>query len=198
MSTFNAPPLIKVIDANGNPIFSNDSSGVTKIAQQFSGNPWANASGLGDAQSGVTTGAVAPWFFNGTGWDRELTPSIWRTGVATAIGATTIWTPGAGNRIRLQAYKLIVSANAALAAAGILQISIVEAGVGNIWTHAEDIWLPAAAAGTKPSDQWASGWVLLPGNGYKGGAVNNAFQVNLSVALATGQLAIALAGVETA
>jgi hypothetical protein len=153
-----------------------------------------------DAQSLAVTGIVvtsAPAVFNGASWDRARTPNTFKTAQATASGDTALWTPTSGKKFRLMRFKVQVTANAYIAARGVLTIKLRDATTDISLTH--DIYLgqTAIAADTNPNQQpiLETGWIDL-GNGFLSAAANNVLNINLSAALSGGNVRVTCAGTE--
>ena len=119
------------------------------------------------------------------------TPTVFHSAVATAAGNTAVWTPASGKKFRLMRFLLAVTDNATLAAAGVDTISLQDA------TTAIGISLPVFIPATAITGlgAWDTGWIDL-GNGYLSAAANNALNINLGTALATGNAGILVAGTE--
>jgi hypothetical protein len=157
-------------------------------------------------QGGGSSGAALEVFttifggaFSGTanaalqGWSRPRTSTVFKQVSTAATGNTAIWTPGSGNKFRLLKFKIQVTANASLAAAGILTVTLEDAAVALALAH--EWWLPAAA-GASQSLAYDSGWFDLGKFGILSAAANNALNVNLSAALATGAVNVLVCGTE--
>ena len=115
-----------------------------------------------------------------------------KTAVASAAGNTALWTPAAGKSFRLCRYFIQMSENSTLGAAGILTIKLLDGATDlNLTT---DFYVPAAAV-TGIGTEWL-GPVDLGDSGILSAAPNNVLNVNLSVALATGQVRVIAMGTE--
>ena len=90
-------------------------------------------------------------------------------------------------------FKIQVTANATLAAAGMLTIKLLDGstdiGVGHI------VYVPGSALNT--IQDYDSGWIDL-GNGYASTTAANVLNINLSSALATGVVNVVFAGIVSA
>lgn len=120
------------------------------------------------------------------------TPSILKTAQVSAT-STTVWTPAAGKKFRLMGFSIVLSADATLATAGKTVLALVDNATAI--NMAFSFWVPAVAltsvlGTTNPLN------FSLPGNGYLSLGANNALNVTLSVALATGKFSINLVGTE--
>jgi|SRR5579864_1562919 len=147
---------------------------------------------VGGAVAGPFVGAQLLVYNPNTGsFERQRTPSTFKTVVANALGNTIVWTPAVGKRFRLMRYSITVTANASLAVAGLEEITLNDAGAAI--GLAESVALPnAAGAGVALLD---TGWRDI-GNGYVSTAINQSLQVNLGTALATGEVRVNVAGTE--
>jgi hypothetical protein len=158
-------------------------------------NGLVNGSGLVAAVqtvSGYLTGSPA----NGANYSATRTPIIFKTVQATASGNTAVWTPTTGKKFRLMRFKIQLTANATLAAAGVLTVSFQDAttGIGVAQDfYVGQVALTAATALFTVGDE--SGWIDL-GNGYISTAANNVLNVNLSAALASGNIRVFCCGTE--
>lgn len=141
----------------------------------------------GGAFSGTANAALS-------GWSKYRTPTIFKQITATAAGNTAIWTPGSGNKFRLLKFKIQVTANAALAAAGIEVISFQDAAVA-ISGLVHEFWLPAAAGATQ-NLAYDTGWIDLGSFGFLSSTANNVLNLNLGTALSTGLANVIVAGTE--
>lgn len=100
--------------------------------------------------------------------------------------STVIWTPASGQRYRLRAVTLALSANATLAAAGVTTLTLTD-GASGTPILSVPLWLPATALTNTLGALVSS--VLLPANGYLGTAGNSLYAA-LSTALSSGTLAV--------
>jgi hypothetical protein len=140
----------------------------------------------GGAFSGTANAALQ-------GWSRPRTPTVFKQATATALGATALWTPGAGNKFRILKFKIQVTADATLAAAGEQVIELTDAATVLPLTHI--VWIPAAA-GAVLNDEYDSGWIDLGQFGILSAAANNVLNINLGTALATGKVNVIVCGTE--
>jgi hypothetical protein len=129
---------------------------------------------------------------DGSLWQSVRTPSIFKTVTATAVGNTTVWTPAAGKKFRLMRYRIEITNNASLAAAGIETIQLTD-GAGGTVIDAFSAFVNNAAATIMGA--YTSEWMDL-GNGYLSAAANNLLVVNLGTALATGVVRVTAVGTE--
>lgn len=119
------------------------------------------------------------------------TPSVFRTVVAAAAGNTVVWTPAAGKRFRLMRYSIELAGNAAMAAAGIEELTLNDNGAAI--GQGASFFAPAAAGAVLGGV--TTGWRDL-GNGYLSAAINQALQINLGTALTAGEVRVNTAGTE--
>jgi len=125
------------------------------VAEVFSG-----ASG----GSGVAYSPTMPLLYNGVTWDRQRTPSVFRSASGSAA-TNTIWTPATGKKFRLMRYKIEGTANLVITTAGVIPIYLQDGTTpiqGISLLHS--IFLPSTAA-TTLAGAWDSDWIDL-GNGY--------------------------------
>lgn len=136
---------------------------------------------------------AAGYAFNGSTLDKIRTVAVIKSAVATAAGNTAVWTPTAGKKFRLQRFMLVLTDEAARAAAGDttvkFQDAAVDIGIGL------PVYVPAAAIAAPIGAAWSSGWIDL-GNGYLSAAINQVLNVNLSAALTAGTFGVVVAGTE--
>ncbi len=152
-------------------------NGVTSDA--VSGGSYINAGSLG-------------LLFNGTTWDRQRTPTTFKSAATAASGNTAVWTPAASKRFRLLRYKIDVSQDAAQSSGGVITIGLqdntTDLGLS------QSVFVPGTAATTMGSG-WTSGWIDL-GNGKASAAINQNLHVNLSAALTSGTVRVIACGTE--
>ena len=132
--------------------------------------------------------------WNGATFDRLRTPTVFKTVTLTAAGNTALWTPAAGKRFRLMAYSIEVTANAAMAAAGLNEVTLqdVAAAIG----QGCSAWLPAAELTTLAVNIQLSGGMRQLGNGYLSSGINQTLNVNLATALTAGEVRVNAIGTE--
>jgi hypothetical protein len=169
-----------------------------------------NNTALGDNSSnttslgvGVTTAGVLDAFknwvyvslFNGTSWDRQRTPSIFKSATAAASGSTALWTPAAGKKVRLMRFKIQITGDSNIAAATKLTVKLLDAAVDIGVGHIVNIPATATLLATSVNDGYDSGWIILD-NGYLSVLANNVLNINLSSALAGGLVNVIACGTE--
>jgi hypothetical protein len=165
-----------------NQVNENFFSSSTSVNNPLAVGNWA----YGGAFSGTANAALQ-------GWNKARTPTVFTTVQATASGATTVWTPGSGNKWRLLKLYVEVTQNASLAAGAVLTITFLDSAAAI--PIAFDVFVPTTAVTT------AVGAALdvlvdLGQFGILSSTANNTFRVNLSAALATGNVRINAMGVE--
>jgi hypothetical protein len=124
-------------------------------------------------------------------------PYVFKTVQAAGLGDNALWTPAAGKKFRLMRLYVMVPTNCTIAARGVLVIKLrdgtTDTGV------AMDVWLgqtaPVETASNIPPQALDSGWIDL-GIGILSAAANNVLNVNLSAALAAGNVRVMCAGTE--
>ena len=137
---------------------------------------------------------VASSLYNaGSGsYDRQRTPTIFKTAQATASGNTALWTPAGGKKFRLMRFKVQVTDNSATSGGAVISIGLQDSTTDLALTH--DVWLPSAGL-TGAINGWDSGWIDL-GNGKLSAAANNVLNINLSAALSAGNVRVTCCGTE--
>ena len=130
--------------------------------------------------------------FNGATWDRVRTPSVFKTGTATAAGNTAVWTPTAGKKFRLMRYQIEVQEGSTLGAGANDVIKFQDATTDIGFIH--DVFIPAAALATM-GVLYQSGWIDL-GNGILSAAANNVLNINIGTVLTAGGVRVNVAGCE--
>lgn len=112
---------------------------------------------------------------------RTMTTLI--AGSASAVNATTIWTPAAGKRFRLMGFSVSLANTVTTVAGSFASLLDQAAAIFGLFEMA------ATTSGIGYS-------VTFPGNGYLSVAVNNVLRVNLSAALTAGTLRLTVWGTE--
>jgi hypothetical protein len=127
------------------------------------------------------------------GWSKMRTPTVFRTVQATASGNTAVWTPGTGNKFRLLKLFVELTDNGSLASGGVLTINFQDATTSiNI---SFDVFVPTTAVTTVIGDGLEQE-LDLGAFGILSAAANNVLNVNLSSALATGNVRVIAMGTE--
>ena len=160
-----------------------------------------------EISAGVTSGNPGEVFvpvyggaFSGTpnaalqGWSRPRTPTVFKNVTTQTLGATPVWTPGAGNKFRLLGYLIEVSGDASLAAAGILTISLTDAAAVLPFLHR--VYLPVAAPVAPSQVGYSTRPMQLGQFGVLSAAANNVLNVSLSAALTSGAVNVIAFGTE--
>lgn len=183
--------------------FDTVSIGINSAAGVIGDNSTSNATtAIPTVSAAANLTVFAPIYggaFSGTadatrqGWSRPRTPTVFRS-VTTivAAGSTPLWTPAAGNKFRLLRYIIEISANATLAAAGVLTIKLLD-GAGDIAQN-HIAFIPAAAGTLEAIDIIPE--IDLGQFGILSAAANNVLNVNLSAALTAGSIAVLAMGTE--
>jgi hypothetical protein len=176
--------------------------------------PRALATSIGDnltlsgGFSAPNTGSISPFnvgasFYGGAfsgsanatrvAWTKARTSTIFRRLKTAAAGPTALWTPGTGNKFRLLAFKIQITANASLAAGAVVDIALLDAAASLNLEHS--VFIPTAA-GTTIAGAYETGWIDTGYFGSLSALANNVLNVTLSTALATGSVNIVAAGTE--
>jgi hypothetical protein len=125
-------------------------------------------------------------------FERLRTASIFKTVNLFSAGDNTVWTPAAGKRFRLMAYRLVIPGNASIAVANVQNFQLKDQAT--FLGFRDDVFCPAAAGATP--NLFVGPWVLIPGNGYLSLVANNVLFMNMGVAMATAGVVINTAGTE--
>jgi hypothetical protein len=167
--------------------------------QNVNGNVLQIPNSVGASGPLLTEWQIYTGAFTGTpnvalqGFSRPRTPSVFKRVSTVAAGNTAIWTPGAGNKFRLLKYQIEVTANAALAVAGVLTISLFDGAAGDI-AQDHQVFVPGAAGAAFGIDDFID--TDLGQFGILSSAANNVMNVNLSVALTAGTVNVIVMGTE--
>lgn len=135
---------------------------------------------------GLSTGALN-YALDGTNWDRVRGATVFRSAVATAAGNTAVWTPTAGTRFRLMAWRLSVAGTLAAAGTQVLQL---RDGATTVIARAG-----ANVAQTLPSGDTQIG-EDYGAFGQLSSTIDNVLNLNLGTAMATGAVYIDVWGTE--
>ncbi len=127
------------------------------------------------------------------GWSKVRIPTVFKTVQATASGNTAVWTPGTGNKFRILKVMVQVTDNASLAAGAVLTVSFQDNTTA--MPIAFDIFVPTTAVTTTAGAAFTQE-LDLGEFGILSAAANQAFNVNLSAALATGNVRVIAMGTE--
>jgi hypothetical protein len=196
-----AIPSMQVIQNGTWNVGSNSATGSTIPANAFyiaARDGSGNLAGLGtsqligDASTGVASLSVGQLLYNGTNWDRIRIPNTFKTATATASGDTAVWTPAGGKKFRLMRYQIQVTADAAQASGGDIDIILRDASTGLAASFS--VYVPGTA-GTTFGNTASTGWIDL-GNGILSAAANNVLNVNLGAALTAGKIRVVACGTE--
>jgi len=155
--------------------------------------PFTNANPLyvgGSAYGGSYSGTAASALQY---WSKSYTCTQFKTVQATASGNTAIWTPLTGNKWMLLAYQIQVTDNATLGSAGVETITFQDGTTA--FGFGTDVYIPATALDTELQG-YSGPWVSMGQFGYQSSTANNALNVNLGTALATGNVRVNVCGVE--
>lgn len=136
--------------------------------------------------NGIATGS-ANLGYNGATWDRVRAASVFKSAAVTASGNTAVWTPAAGKKFRLLAWRLSVAGT--LAADG-TQIIQLRDGTTTVIARAG---ANVAAALPANDSQIGEDYGL---KGQLSAAANNVLNLNLGTAMATGAVYIDAWGTE--
>lgn len=125
-------------------------------------------------------------------WDRERTPTTFKTATATASGNTALWTPTSSKKFRLMRLLIEITGEAATSGGASIDVTLQDAtspiGIGF------SVFVPGTGVTTTESAV-NSGWIDL-GNGFLSAAANNVLNINLSAALTAGKVRVTACGTE--
>lgn len=165
--------------------------GAVARAQLFDGATWDRARSLASdtdaqaaAQLGLTGAVMRPQIYNGASYDRQRAPVTFVSVGASAAGNTVLIAGVGGQRIRLLRYIVQITSQVAAAAAANELVALFDGAVFTGLQHA--FFVPAVSVVTGFGGS-TTDWIDLGPLGYLG-AVANALNVNLSVALTAGRV----------
>jgi hypothetical protein len=153
---------------------------------------WSIGSNVDDVPpqtTGQQSVAAQLYGWNGASFDRVRLANISYTVIATASGATAVWTPAAGKRFRLLGYTIDVAGT--LAATGVQTIELQD-NATTFKNHLGHVIETTTASISGGADHMGADL----GQGYLSTAVNNVLNINLSTTMATGGVAINVWGTE--
>lgn len=188
------PHIAGFFQANADGVLA-ASYGVTGISLTYGYDPtsgnWDRIQTLGnnaDANAVSNTGQFATLShdlgFNGSTWDRVRVANVFHSAVATAVGATAVWTPTVGKFFRLMGYTISVSGTLAAAGTQVLQLLDAAAIIKRHNATVQSVITGDTQIGADL------------GNGQLSAAVNNVLNINLGTAMATGSVAVNVWGTE--
>lgn len=126
-------------------------------------------------------------------WSYMRTPTVFRQGSSASSGATTIWTPGTGNKFRLLRFKIQITGDATITGGGELTVSLLDNSTDMNLSHI--VFVPGTATPVSAND-YDSGWIDLGSFGILSAAANQPLKLSLSASLASGKVNVILAGTE--
>lgn len=126
-------------------------------------------------------------------WSYMRTPTVFRQASTASSGSTTLWTPASGNKFRLLRFKIQITADATLAVAGDLTVSLLDNASDIALSHI--VFVPSTATPNIAGD-YDSGWIDLGTFGILSASANNPLKVNLSSALTAGKVNVIVCGTE--
>jgi hypothetical protein len=171
--------------ANQITLSSDGFPGDATAIRGFSG-PGSNATGaVATAQMAVTSATQSATVF-------IRTPNIFKTAQATASGNTAVWTPTSGKKFRLMRFIIDVTSNSSQVSGGVITFNFQDAS--SALGLSFDAFVPTTAV-TTVLGGYTSGWIDI-GNGFLSALANNVLNINLSAALATGNVRITVCGTE--
>ena len=136
--------------------------------------------------AGLAT-AAANVAFNGTSWDRIRASNVFKTVVATASGNTAVWTPTAGKKFRLLAWRLSVAGT--LAAAGTQVIQLRDGSTTVIARAGANVAQTLPAGDSQIGEDYGA-------EGQLSALADNVLNINLGTAMASGGVYIDVWGTE--
>lgn len=148
-----------------------------------------------DATAGMSCWAYAafPNFgFNGSTYDRERYPEIFKSATATASGNTTVWTPTSGKRYQLLKVQFFATADATLNTGAVLTVKLQD----NTTDIGVSVPVYVPTTGGTALGGWSSGAIDLGKYGKRSSAINTTLNVNISAALTAGSIGVMAFGTE--
>lgn len=193
---FDAFGFLKVQPGQAGLPFLSDTVGNQRVTIFGSGaGTGASVNNVNSDAVSINTPSVASqafqMLFDGAAFQRRRTPLIFKTATATASGSTALWTPTSAKKFRVMKYRIEVTGQATIGAAGTLTIDLLDSATTMGLTHS--LYLPMVAINTLGG--FATGWIDL-GNGKLSAAANNVLNINLDTALTAGVVRIIVAGTE--
>ena len=136
--------------------------------------------------NGIAAGA-ANYAWNGAGWDRVRAAEVFKSIAASAAGNTAAWTPAAGKKFRLLAWRLSVAGT--LAADGTQVIQLRDGANTVIARAGANVAAALPANDTQIGEDYGA-------KGQLSAAANNVLNLNLGTAMATGGVYLDVWGTE--
>ena len=177
---FQGVPQPSVLSENINAVYPND------IARQETGVVVAGANITVGYDPVTGTFTSAGLYNNSTTpakGEVQRTPVVFKSNVASNVGATALWTPAVNKRFRILGIYFYVSAATTSAAAPIVTL------VDNVTNFMQLITLGA-------TNGVITQQIPLPGNGYLSTTAGNVLSINLSAACTAGGVCVDVWGTE--
>lgn len=179
---------LKTVTGVDNSIVGNQTSVTTCPDANISGAALSvSMFNYGGAFAGTTNAAKR-------GFSPARTPTVFNTASATASGNTAVWTSGTGNKWRLLQYRILATANVSQTVGGVITVKFQDVAADINVTY--DMYVPGVAITTAVGEGYDSGWVGMGSFGILAAATATALNINLSAALATGNIRVMVAGTE--
>jgi hypothetical protein len=122
-----------------------------------------------------------------------VTPTTFKTALATASGSTALWTPASGKKFRIMRFMIEVSANTSATTGAVVHVTLLDANTPTNLTHS--LFAPTSAVTTTAGNALVTPWIDL-GQGILSATANNVLNISLSAALATGTCRVLVCGTE--
>jgi hypothetical protein len=197
-SSQSAPPVASlIVNSSGSSVVSRagtatapaDNIASLAIYQTLGGSNfplWVGDSIFGGAFSGTSNA-------NLQGWSKRRTPTVFKSVQATASGNTAVWTPGTSNKFRLLKLFVQLTYNASLTTGAVFTITFQDGTTGMPISF--DLYVPTVAVTTVIGDGFSQE-LDLGEFGILSATAGNAFNVNLSATLQTGNVRVISMGTE--
>lgn len=187
---------IALMDGNSSNLAEVDASGSIQ-ARPFGASGailFPNAATIADALAypTVTQIEAIAGLSNGQTIDIARVANVFKGVQANASGDTAVWTPAAGKKFRLQGFRIQIGGDATISPAATVTFVLRDNVTAIAFTKIV-IYVPVAVT---PGEVYQSPWLFIPNGGILSAAANNVLNMNLSAALAAGNVQVATMGTE--
>jgi len=190
------PVLLGVYDGTNIQYLRGETNGQQRITLYNSGGTAVTITSMGDGQvtgNQALASIAYQYVYNGASLDKMRAPALYATVETAANGITAIVTSSVGKKLRLLAYSIDVTADAATAGGADIVITLLDVAAAT--NMSMSVFVPAAAGAVFGANA-STGWRILGGIGKLMAATNTALNVNLSAALTAGKVRVNIAYVE--
>ena len=162
------------------PTIINTGTGLTSVsvANQAVGGSISTNVGLLSTRSVMMVGKIA-----GTFYEALRTPEVFKTGSATLINSTALWTPAGGKKFRIMGFNVLIPSTAT--SAGGITVTLKD-GAATVFT--------LFIMGT--TTQVVNYQTTLAGNGYLSSAADNVLNIDNTAAFTAGSVTVNVWGTE--